>query len=177
MVVVRGTLLHLGWTLVALDHLPQKTWFSIHQKILLTPNLLPQEAYVTQQDKIRLVGELVTITGAVIILLLEVKYNQGPSWGYPPGAPDWTAVHIVFLFYWPFPRSRTSSGLVLLAILDRLSSGDRSMSSCECLFLSVPCLPLPELFQVSIHSLGPRLQLTLTSRDFLPSGLICVFWV
>lgn len=34
---------------------------------------------MTQQDKIRLVGELVTIMGAVIILLLEVKYNQGPS--------------------------------------------------------------------------------------------------
>uniref|UniRef100_A0A8C9JMR3 Transient receptor potential cation channel subfamily V member 5 n=1 Tax=Panthera tigris altaica TaxID=74533 RepID=A0A8C9JMR3_PANTA len=33
---------------------------------------LLQEAYVTQQDKIRLVGELVTITGAVIILLLEI---------------------------------------------------------------------------------------------------------
>ncbi|GAB5568864.1 transient receptor potential cation channel subfamily V member 5 [Prionailurus iriomotensis] len=33
---------------------------------------LLQEAYVTQQDKIRLVGELVTIMGAVIILLLEI---------------------------------------------------------------------------------------------------------
>ncbi|XP_032257039.1 transient receptor potential cation channel subfamily V member 5 [Halichoerus grypus] len=33
---------------------------------------LLQEAYVTQQDKIRLVGELVTVTGAVIILLLEI---------------------------------------------------------------------------------------------------------
>ncbi|XP_053073941.1 transient receptor potential cation channel subfamily V member 5 isoform X2 [Acinonyx jubatus] len=31
-----------------------------------------EEAYVTQQDKIRLVGELVTIMGAVIILLLEI---------------------------------------------------------------------------------------------------------
>ncbi|KAF3819432.1 hypothetical protein GH733_013582 [Mirounga leonina] len=39
---------------------------------LLTLNLPPQEAYVTQQDKIRLVGELVTVTGAVIILLLEI---------------------------------------------------------------------------------------------------------
>lgn len=78
MAVVRGTFLHLDWTLVALNHLPPKTGFLVHQKILLTLNLLPQEAYVTQQDKIRLVGELVTITGAVIILLLEVKYNQGP---------------------------------------------------------------------------------------------------
>ncbi|XP_025710755.1 transient receptor potential cation channel subfamily V member 5 isoform X1 [Callorhinus ursinus] len=33
---------------------------------------LLQEAYATQQDKIRLVGELVTVTGAVIILLLEI---------------------------------------------------------------------------------------------------------
>ncbi|KAF5914456.1 hypothetical protein HPG69_016407 [Diceros bicornis minor] len=33
---------------------------------------LLQEAYETQQDKIRLIGELVTIVGAVIILLLEI---------------------------------------------------------------------------------------------------------
>ncbi|XP_037693346.1 transient receptor potential cation channel subfamily V member 5 isoform X1 [Choloepus didactylus] len=33
---------------------------------------LLQEAYVTYQDEIRLVGELVTIIGAVIILLLEI---------------------------------------------------------------------------------------------------------
>uniref|UniRef100_A0A452U6C8 Transient receptor potential cation channel subfamily V member 5 n=1 Tax=Ursus maritimus TaxID=29073 RepID=A0A452U6C8_URSMA len=33
---------------------------------------LLQEAYVTQKDKIRLVGELVTVAGAVIILLLEI---------------------------------------------------------------------------------------------------------
>ncbi|KAF6276312.1 transient receptor potential cation channel subfamily V member 5 [Rhinolophus ferrumequinum] len=31
-----------------------------------------QEAYVTEQDKIRLVGELVTIAGAVIMLFLEI---------------------------------------------------------------------------------------------------------
>ncbi|XP_057639821.1 transient receptor potential cation channel subfamily V member 5 [Chionomys nivalis] len=31
-----------------------------------------QEAYVTYQDNIRLVGELVTVTGAVVILLLEI---------------------------------------------------------------------------------------------------------
>lgn len=33
----------------------------------------PQEAYVMEQDKIRLVGELVTVIGAVIMLLLEVS--------------------------------------------------------------------------------------------------------
>ncbi|XP_054548717.1 transient receptor potential cation channel subfamily V member 5 isoform X2 [Talpa occidentalis] len=33
---------------------------------------LLQEAYVTQQDKFRLVGELVTVIGAVVILLLEI---------------------------------------------------------------------------------------------------------
>ncbi|KAG8515853.1 Transient receptor potential cation channel subfamily V member 5, partial [Galemys pyrenaicus] len=33
---------------------------------------LIQEAYVTQQDKFRLVGELVTVIGAVVILLLEI---------------------------------------------------------------------------------------------------------
>ncbi|XP_077020707.1 transient receptor potential cation channel subfamily V member 5 [Tamandua tetradactyla] len=40
-----------------------------------------QEAYVTSQDKIRLVGELVTIIGAVIILLLEIPdiYRVGAT--------------------------------------------------------------------------------------------------
>lgn len=32
----------------------------------------PQEAYVTPRDHLRLVGELVSIFGAVIILLIEV---------------------------------------------------------------------------------------------------------
>ena len=39
----------------------------------------PQEAYVTPEDDIRLVGELVTVIGAVIILLAEVRGGQG--WG------------------------------------------------------------------------------------------------
>ncbi|KAB0388972.1 hypothetical protein E2I00_001688 [Balaenoptera physalus] len=43
-----------------------------HQKAFLILNFSPQEAYVTQQDKIRLVGELMTIFGAVIILFLEI---------------------------------------------------------------------------------------------------------
>lgn len=80
MVVIMRGFLYLGWTSVALDHLPPKRFDSQSiKKLLPTLNLSLQEAYVTQQDKIRLVGELVTITGAVIILLLEVRYNQGPS--------------------------------------------------------------------------------------------------
>lgn len=38
-----------------------------------------QEAYVTEQDKIRLVGELVTVAGAVIMLFLEVRCRWGPG--------------------------------------------------------------------------------------------------
>ncbi|XP_061054821.1 transient receptor potential cation channel subfamily V member 5 isoform X3 [Eubalaena glacialis] len=40
--------------------------------ITILQQKLLQEAYVTQQDKIRLVGELMTIFGAVIILFLEI---------------------------------------------------------------------------------------------------------
>lgn len=41
----------------------------------LTP-FPPQEAYVSPEDNIRLVGELVTVMGAVIILLAEVRSGQ-----------------------------------------------------------------------------------------------------
>ncbi|XP_032339432.1 transient receptor potential cation channel subfamily V member 5 isoform X1 [Camelus ferus] len=40
--------------------------------ITILQQKLLQEAYVTQQDKIRLVGELMTVFGAVVILLLEI---------------------------------------------------------------------------------------------------------
>ncbi|XP_024613842.1 transient receptor potential cation channel subfamily V member 5 [Neophocaena asiaeorientalis asiaeorientalis] len=40
--------------------------------ITILQQKLLQEAYVTQQDKIRLVGELMTVFGAVIILFLEI---------------------------------------------------------------------------------------------------------
>ncbi|XP_039716454.1 transient receptor potential cation channel subfamily V member 5 [Pteropus medius] len=40
--------------------------------ITLLEQKLLQEAYVMEQDKIRLVGELVTVIGAVIMLLLEI---------------------------------------------------------------------------------------------------------
>lgn len=43
------------------------------QKAFLILNPIPQEAYVAEQDKIRLVGELVTVIGAAIMLLLEVS--------------------------------------------------------------------------------------------------------
>lgn len=76
--VVMGAFLYLRQTSVALDHLPEKD-LTLDPSKSAYPVLLPQEAYVTQQDKIRLVGELVTVIGAVIILLLEVRYHQGPS--------------------------------------------------------------------------------------------------
>lgn len=93
-----------------------------------------------EQDKIRLVGELVTVIGAVIMLLLEVSAG-GVRVRPSSESPRPAAVSMHFLFFWPLPRSRTSSGLVPLAILDRPSSGGRSMSSCECPFLPARIIP------------------------------------
>lgn len=49
------------------------------QKAFLILNPIPQEAYVAEQDKIRLVGELVTVIGAAIMLLLEVSAGGAPA--------------------------------------------------------------------------------------------------
>ena len=38
----------------------------------LFPLSLPQESYVTHADHLRLVGEIISVLGAVVILLLEV---------------------------------------------------------------------------------------------------------
>lgn len=83
---------------------------------------------MTRQDAIRLVGELVTVIGAVIILVLEVRYGLGPGWGCLPQAssPDRSLQVPLCL-----SRFQTSSGWGSLASLDILSLGGRSMSSCE----------------------------------------------
>ena len=44
----------------------------------------PQESYVTPEDDIRLVGELVSVIGAVIILLAEVRRGQHMGGGCLP---------------------------------------------------------------------------------------------
>lgn len=51
--------------------------------------LLPhQEAYVTPKDDIRLVGELVTVIGAIIILLVEVRCGWNLGEAVCPRNPD-----------------------------------------------------------------------------------------
>ncbi|XP_050003939.1 transient receptor potential cation channel subfamily V member 5 isoform X3 [Alexandromys fortis] len=73
-----------------------------------------QEAYVTYQDNIRLVGELVTVTGAVVILLLEIPdiVRVGASHYFGQtilGGP----FHVIFITY---------ASLVLVTMVMRLTS-------------------------------------------------------
>ncbi|XP_052029518.1 transient receptor potential cation channel subfamily V member 5 isoform X1 [Apodemus sylvaticus] len=73
-----------------------------------------QEAYVTYQDKIRLVGELVTVIGAVIILLLEIPdiFRVGASRYFGQtvlGGP----FHVIIITY---------ASLVLLTMVMRLTN-------------------------------------------------------
>ncbi|XP_072618737.1 transient receptor potential cation channel subfamily V member 5 isoform X2 [Vulpes vulpes] len=80
---------------------------------------LLQEAYVTQQDKIRLVGELVTITGAVIILLLEIPdiFRVGASRYFGQtilGGP----FHVIIIIY---------ACMVLVTMVMRLSNMNGEM--------------------------------------------------
>uniref|UniRef100_G1LIU1 Transient receptor potential cation channel subfamily V member 5 n=1 Tax=Ailuropoda melanoleuca TaxID=9646 RepID=G1LIU1_AILME len=80
---------------------------------------LLQEAYVTQQDKIRLVGELVTIAGAVIILLLEIPdiFRVGASRYFGQtvlGGP----FHVIIIIY---------ACMVLVTMVMRLSNMNGEM--------------------------------------------------
>ncbi|KAM5302784.1 transient receptor potential cation channel subfamily V member 5 [Glossophaga mutica] len=73
-----------------------------------------QEAYVTEQDKIRLVGELVTIIGALIMLFLEIPdiFRVGASRYFGQtvlGGP----FHVIII---------TSASLVLVTMVMRLTS-------------------------------------------------------
>ncbi|XP_073917679.1 transient receptor potential cation channel subfamily V member 5 isoform X2 [Castor canadensis] len=75
---------------------------------------LLQEAYVTYQDNVRLVGELVTITGAVIILLLEIPdiFRVGASQYFGQtvlGGP----FHVIIIAY---------ASLVLVTMVMRLTN-------------------------------------------------------
>lgn len=88
---------------------------------------LPQEAYVTRQDGVRLVGELVTVIGAVIILILEVWCAEGLGWGCRPHGPSLSPSYNCLCL----SRSQTSSGSGSLASSDTPSLEGRSMCSCE----------------------------------------------
>ncbi|XP_016050928.1 PREDICTED: transient receptor potential cation channel subfamily V member 5 [Miniopterus natalensis] len=82
--------------------------------ITLLEQKLLQEAYVTEQDKIRLVGELVTIIGAVIMLFLEIPdiFRVGASRYFGQtvlGGP----FHVIII---------TSASLVLVTMVMRLSN-------------------------------------------------------
>lgn len=73
-----------------------------------------QEAYVTEQDKIRLVGELVTIIGALIMLFLEIPdiFRVGASRYFGQtvlGGP----FHVIII---------TSASLVLVTMVMRLTN-------------------------------------------------------
>ncbi|XP_074049626.1 transient receptor potential cation channel subfamily V member 6-like isoform X1 [Macrotis lagotis] len=48
---------------------------SLRDITLLQQKLLQQESYMTREDSIRMVGELVSVIGAVAILLLEVRWG------------------------------------------------------------------------------------------------------
>ncbi|KAF6087065.1 transient receptor potential cation channel subfamily V member 5 [Phyllostomus discolor] len=72
-----------------------------------------QEAYVTEQDKIRLVGELVTVVGALIMLFLEIPdiFRVGASRYFGQtvlGGP----FHVIII---------TSASLVLVTMVMRLT--------------------------------------------------------
>nr|6O1U_A Chain A, Transient receptor potential cation channel subfamily V member 5 [Oryctolagus cuniculus]6O1U_B Chain B, Transient receptor potential cation channel subfamily V member 5 [Oryctolagus cuniculus]6O1U_C Chain C, Transient receptor potential cation channel subfamily V member 5 [Oryctolagus cuniculus]6O1U_D Chain D, Transient receptor potential cation channel subfamily V member 5 [Oryctolagus cuniculus] len=82
--------------------------------ITILQQKLLQEAYVTHQDNIRLVGELVTVTGAVIILLLEIPdiFRVGASRYFGQtilGGP----FHVIIITY---------ASLVLLTMVMRLTN-------------------------------------------------------
>ncbi|XP_036184381.1 transient receptor potential cation channel subfamily V member 5 isoform X2 [Myotis myotis] len=73
-----------------------------------------EEAYVTEQDKIRLVGELVTVVGALIMLILEIPdiFRVGVSRYFGQtvlGGP----FHVIII---------TSASLVLVTMVMRLSN-------------------------------------------------------
>ncbi|XP_024428624.1 transient receptor potential cation channel subfamily V member 5 [Desmodus rotundus] len=73
-----------------------------------------QEAYVTEQDKIRLVGELVTVIGALIMLFLEIPdiFRVGASCYFGQtvlGGP----FHVIII---------TSASLVLVTMVMRLTN-------------------------------------------------------
>ncbi|XP_059568020.1 transient receptor potential cation channel subfamily V member 5 isoform X2 [Myotis daubentonii] len=82
--------------------------------ITLREQKLLQEAYVTEQDKIRLVGELVTVVGALIMLILEIPdiFRVGVSRYFGQtvlGGP----FHVIII---------TSASLVLVTMVMRLSN-------------------------------------------------------
>ncbi|XP_042533069.1 transient receptor potential cation channel subfamily V member 5 isoform X2 [Dipodomys spectabilis] len=86
---------------------------SSRDNTILEQKLL-QEAYVTYQDNIRLVGELVTVTGAVIILLLEIPdiFRVGASRYFGQtvlGGP----FHVIIITY---------ASLVLVTMVMRLTN-------------------------------------------------------
>ncbi|XP_048196340.1 transient receptor potential cation channel subfamily V member 5 isoform X2 [Perognathus longimembris pacificus] len=88
---------------------------SSRDNTILQQKLL-QEAYVTYQDNIRLVGELVTIIGAVIILLLEIPdiFRVGASRYFGQtvlGGP----FHVIII---------TFASLVLVTMVMRLTNVD-----------------------------------------------------
>ncbi|XP_047619313.1 transient receptor potential cation channel subfamily V member 6 isoform X4 [Phacochoerus africanus] len=141
-----GYLLYIICFTMCCVYRPLKPWTNNQtdprDNTLLQQKLL-QEAYVTSGDHLRLVGELVSICGAVIILLIEVwcghdwvgcccrPWGSGPSFG--PHGP---------LCLPGFPsRFQTSSAWGSFASLDRPSLAGRSTSSCEC----SPCRPIPFL--------------------------------
>ncbi|XP_027626340.1 transient receptor potential cation channel subfamily V member 5 [Tupaia chinensis] len=77
---------------------------------------LLQEAYVTYEDNVRLVGELVTITGAVIILLVEIPdiFRVGASRYFGQtvlGGP----FHVIIITY---------AFMVLVTMVMRLTNAD-----------------------------------------------------
>jgi hypothetical protein len=61
---------------------------------------------VTYQDNVRLVGELVTITGAVIILLLEVRCKEVQAKTVHLRPQTNSQTNIVFCFSTLFPDPR-----------------------------------------------------------------------
>ncbi|XP_004594396.1 transient receptor potential cation channel subfamily V member 5 [Ochotona princeps] len=82
--------------------------------ITILQQKLLQEAYMTHQDNIRLVGELVTVTGAVIILLLEIPdiFRVGASRYFGQtilGGP----FHVIIITY---------ASLILLTMAMRLTN-------------------------------------------------------
>lgn len=71
----------------------------------------PQEAYVTPEDDIRLVGELVSVIGAVIILLAEVRRGQDMGGGcLPQGSSLSPRLQVPLCLPGPSPDSRHLQG-------------------------------------------------------------------
>lgn len=87
---------------------------------------------MTPEDHLRLVGELVSVFGAVIILIIEVCCGRGPgvrlsAVGVQPEPQSARA----FVSSWSLSRFQTSSAWGSLASLDRPSLEDRSTCCCE----------------------------------------------